>query len=217
MSTLLLPLCPSTSPHLCRTIAAISIAIAVAIHSITSTCKADCCREQSLALSFVLVAARCCHLAFSVFLALSCYCPLIIALPWLKAIASWIEREGIHQVFKAQRQRGRLLTTTSLRQEQQQRVLATVAANYIFGWLVVWLVGCCLSIRSEREQSSYGIDCILKPSFIWCHLVLQVVDSLSWVERETTLSPCLLCVSGPFLLLSVDNCTSSVWRRLLRE
>ena len=88
MSTLLLPLCPSTSPHLCRTIAAISIAIAVAIHSITSTCKADCCREQSLALSFVLVAARCCHLAFSVFLALSCYCPLIIALPWLKAIAS---------------------------------------------------------------------------------------------------------------------------------
>ena len=103
-----------------------------------------------------------------------------------------------------------MLTTTSLRQEQQQRVLATVAANYIFGWLVVWLVGCCLSIRSEREQSSYGIDCILKPSFIWCHLVLQVVDSLSWVERETTLSPCLLCVSGPFLLLSVDNCTSLV-------
>ena len=27
---------------------------------------------------------------------------------------------------------------------------------------------------------------------------------------STLLSPCLLCVSGPFLLLSVDNCTSCV-------
>ena len=104
--------------------------------------------------------------------------------------------------------RGGLLTPTSLQQGQQESASDCCCTQHL--WLFGCLVGCCLLTRRERRLSSYGIDCILRPSSTWCHLVLQVVDSLSWVERETKLSPCLLCVSGPFLLLSVVGCTSCI-------
>ena len=99
--------------------------------------------------------------------------------------------------------RGGLLTPTSLQQGQQESASDCCCTQHL--WLFGWLVGCCLLTTRERQLSSYRIDCISRSSSTWCHLVLQVVDSLSWVERETKLSPCPLCVLAPSCYCLVLN------------
>ena len=126
---LLLPLCRPTSPHYCRIIAILFIAIAVAIHSITLSCKVDCCCEQSLALSFVLVTIYCALVSCSVslprlglylkhfcqltllspcllcVLAPFCYCLLLVALPMLEASTTETEQKEFHHIQSAEIER----------------------------------------------------------------------------------------------------------------